>query len=428
MNIGHPAFWAATVAAIISGYFALISYTLGWQRRLQLEESFSSPGGRRRLDWVESNLRPLRLMVSLVRNLGNLVLMVAIVQLIVPAGNYTLWRLIGAIVAAAGIIAIFGVAIPHAWATYSGERVLAGTMPVLIACRYAFYPVTAVMSAFDKPIRRLTGSVEATAAENGEAAKQEILQAASEGRLEGAVGAAEVEMIESVMEFAETRAGQIMTPRTDIFAAAIDMPWAQLVQAIIESGHTRVPVYQGNLDNIVGILYAKDLLRYVVEHEPGDLRSILRKPYFVPETKPLDDLLRDFKVRKIHFAVVLDEYGGTAGIVTIEDVVEEIIGEITDEYDQPEPAMMHRIDANNAEVDGRMRVDELNDELDLDLPQDEDYDTIAGMVFAELGYIPSAGEKLEAHGVRVTVLAADERKITRLKVEALRESSQIESA
>ncbi|MCE5328244.1 MAG: hemolysin family protein [Planctomycetaceae bacterium] len=428
MTIADPAFWAAAAAAILSGYFALISYTLGSQRRIQLEESFSSARGRRRLAWLEKNLRPLRLTVSLARNLGNLVLMVAVVQLIVPPGGYTLWRLIGAVVAAAGVIAIFGVAIPHALATYSGERVLAATLPVLLACRYLFYPVTAVMSAFDKPIRRLVGSAETTEAENGEAAKQEILQAASEGQAEGAVGAQEVEMIESVMEFAGTRAGQIMTPRTDIFAVPIDMPWAQLVGTIIEAGHTRIPVYQENLDNIVGILYAKDLLQYVVEHQPSDLRSILRKPYFVPETKPLDDLLRDFKARKIHFAVVLDEYGGTAGIVTIEDVVEEIVGEITDEYDQPEPTMMHRIDANTAEVDGRMRVDELNDELDLNLPEDQDYDTIAGMVFAELGYIPAAGEKLESHGARVTVLAADERKITRLKIEALREGSHVKSA
>ncbi len=428
MNIADLAFWTAAAAAIISGYFALISYTLGSQRRVQLEESFSSARGRRRLAWLEANLRPLRLTVSLMRNLGNLVLMVALVQLIVPRDSYSLLRLIGAIVAAGGVIAIFGVAIPHAWARYSGERVLAATLGVLLVCRYLLYPVTAIMSAFDKPIRRLTGTAEATQEEEGEAAKQEILQAASEGQLEGTVGAQEVEMIESVMEFGGTRAAQIMTPRTDIFAVPVDLPWEELVGRIIEAGHTRVPVYQDNLDNIVGILYAKDLLRYVVEHQPSDLRAILRKPYFVPQTKPLDDLLRDFKARKIHFAVVLDEYGGTAGIVTIEDVVEEIVGEITDEYDEPEPAMMHRIDVNTAEVDGRMRVDELNDELDLQLPQDEDYDTIAGMVFAELGYIPSAGEKLESHGVRVTVLAADERKITRLKIEALREGSQVESA
>ena len=194
---------------------------------------------------------------------------------------------------------------------------------------------------------------------------------------------------------------------------------------MVGAEHTRVPVYNGDLDNIVGILYAKDMLRHTAE-ENIDVRSILRKCYFVPETKPLDDLLKEFKERKVHMAVVLDEYGGTAGLVTIEDVVEEIVGEIADEYDEKQPAGMQYISERSAEVDGRFRIDDINDELDIELPEDADYDTIAGFVFSELGRIPIVGETLEARDARFTVLAADERKIIKLRVDVLDEGERAE--
>jgi len=282
--------------------------------------------------------------------------------------------------------------------------------------RYALYPVTAVLQWLHLPVRRLSGVSDAEV-ENGDDARQEILHAASEGRAEGAVDADEAEMIESVIEFGETQAGEIMTPRTDVFALPADTPWDVAAERIVEAGHTRVPVYEGDLDNIIGILYAKDLLRYVGDSAPVDLRKILRKPFFVPETKALDDLLREFRAGKVHMAVVLDEYGGTAGIVTIEDVLEEIVGDISDEYDRAAPALARRVDERTLEVDGRLHIDDLNDLAKLEIPEDEDYDTVAGFVFSRLGHIPQVGEELPTPGARFTVLAADERKITRLRVE-----------
>jgi magnesium and cobalt transporter len=213
-----------------------------------------------------------------------------------------------------------------------------------------------------------------------------------------------------------------MTPRTDIFALPVETPWDQSCSKVVEAGHTRVPVYQDSLDNIIGVLYAKDLLGHIGDDRPPNLRSVMRKPYFVPETVLLNDLLREFKARKVHMAVVLDEYGGTAGVVTIEDVLEEIVGEIADEYDRAEPALMKRIDRKTAEVDGRLHIDDLNDTFGLDIPEDEDYDTVAGFIFSELGFIPTADETLEAGGARFTVLAADERKISKLRVELIEEA------
>ena len=181
------------------------------------------------------------------------------------------------------------------------------------------------------------------------------------------------------------------------------------------AGHYRM------LDHITGILYAKGLLQLADDNKAADLRSIMRKPFFVPETKLLDTLLREFRSRKVHIAVILDEYGGTAGLVTIEDVLEEIVGEITDEYDQAEPEMIDRRDKKTAEIDGRLYIDDLNDALGLEIPEDEGYDTAAGFVFSQLGYIPAVGEELISHGAKFTVLDADERKISRLRVESLSE-------
>jgi len=414
-----PLYWVVTASAALSGFFSLTGFALRSFRRAGLDESFAGPQGQKRLANLEAHLKALRLTTSLCGVLADLVIIAALMGLFDAAGS--LWRTTAAIAVAAAVIGIFGVAIPNAWAAYAGQRILARTLGVLMFLRYALWPVTAVMLAFDVPVRRLTGAGEQKA-ENGENnAKQEILQAASEGQAEGAVEPEEVQMIESVMEFGETHAAEIMTPRTDIFALPVETPWSEAIEKIVRAGHTRVPVFEADIDHIIGILYAKDMLKYASQDHPPDLRSVMRKCYFVPETKQLDELLKEFKARKVHLAVVLDEYGGTAGIVTIEDVVEEIVGEIADEYDVAPAAAIKRIDDRTIEADGRLYVDELNDELGLNLPEDDDYDTVAGFIFSELGYIPTVGETLESCGARFTILAADERKITRINVQLLEE-------
>jgi CBS domain containing-hemolysin-like protein len=404
-------------ATILSGFFALSSFSLRTFSRARLEDLLTGARGRKRLDSLDRNLKALRLMLSLCRTLANLVLVAGMVRLLgEEVGDWT--HLLAAIGWAAALIAVFGVAIPHAWAAYGGETFIRYALPLLLSLRYALYPLVAVMQAFDLPVRRLSGS-EDSGELNGDSAKQEIIQAASEGHAEGAVDQEEMDMIESVMEFGDSRSGEIMTPRTDIFALPEETPWMEAARQIHRAGHTRVPIFRENLDNITGIIYAKDLLRYVGHAASVTLTELARKPFFVPETKPLDDLLREFKARKVHIAVVLDEYGGTAGLVTIEDVLEEIVGEIADEYDIIAEAQVLRINENTVEVDGRLYVDELNDVLELDLPEDEDYDTIAGYVFAELGYIPTVGESFAADGAEFTIMEADERKIIKLRVKKL---------
>jgi len=406
--------WVAVGSALLAGFFSLAGQALRTFHHAQLEQAFGGQSGRRRLETLEKHLAPLRLTASFCRSLANIMLVLAMVYLF-DAGN-DWWLAMAAVSVAAAIIAIFGVAIPHAWARHAGERVLAVTLPALMLFRYLLYPVVAFMQAFDLPVRRLAGA--ADDALPAEAAKQEILQAASEAQAEGSVEPDEARMIASVMEIGRMQVAQIMTPRTDLMALPASTPWATACRSVVEAGHSRVPVYQDDLDNIIGVLYAKDLLRHVgADPEPRSLTNIMRKAFFVPQTKLLDDLLREFKARQVHVAIVLDEYGGTAGMATMEDILEEIVGEMSDEHDRTEPALMRRIDESAAEVDGRMPVDELNEAMRLSIPEDRDYATVAGLVFSELGYVPKVGETLVAFGGRFTVLGADERKITRLRVE-----------
>ena len=412
-----PWIWVVIAAATLSCFFALASYSLRVWRRATLDEIFASPRDKEKLELLEKNLPALRWTMSFCRSLANIVLIVGLMQVFgvfADAG----WELVAAVLVAMAIIGVFSIAIPQLWASYAGEKVLHATLGIQMALRYVFFPAAALMGIFDLPIRRLSG-VTPDEDENGEAAKAEILQAASEGAAEGAVDAEEVDMIESVMEFGETHAAEIMTPRTELFAISAEVPWRQAAEQIVVAGHTRVPVYERDMDNIIGVLYAKDLLQLTAQDKDVPLREIMRKPFFVPETKPLDDLLRDFKRLKVHIAIILDEYGGTAGICTIEDLLEQIVGDISDEYDRDEPEEMKRLSDTVVEIDSRMYVDDLNDALNLELPEDEDYDTVAGFVFSEMGYIPKVGESIEAHEAKFSVLAADERKIIRLRVERL---------
>jgi len=215
-----------------------------------------------------------------------------------------------------------------------------------------------------------------------------------------------------------------MTPRTDVVGIEKHSTLEQIRDIILSEGYSRYPVYDDSLDNIVGVLYVKDLLPLVgangvdVESE-FKLREVVRPALFVPETKTLRDLLAEMQQRKVHMALCLDEYGGTAGLVTIEDILEEIVGEIQDEYELEEKAEpdIVRVDETTAEADGRAYIDDVNDALEIELPEDEDYDTIGGFVFAQLGHVPEVGESFDYEHLQITVLDAEKTKVNRVKIE-----------
>ena len=324
-------------------------------------------------------------------------------------------RILLACTVAGVLLLIFGVAIPYAWAKYTSEGLIVRFLPLLDVLRVACFPVIKFLELFDPVVRRLAGVPLPDAKSAADELEQEILDVVSEGELHGAVDEEEKEMIESVIELGDTRVVEIMTPRTEILALPAEADLPAVLDIIRIKGHSRIPVYEGTIDTILGVLYAKDLLGRT-EEAPFQLRAVMRKALFIPESKLVRDLLREFQRQKVHIAIVLDEYGGTAGLVTIEDILEELVGEITDEYETAAPAALKRIDATTYEVDARMRFDYLNDQLSVLLPEDRDYETIGGFVFSTMGKIPKVGERCQFDNIGIQVLAAEPRRITRLLV------------
>ncbi|QDU57985.1 transporter associated domain-containing protein [Aeoliella mucimassa] len=261
-----------------------------------------------------------------------------------------------------------------------------------------------------------------------ESLEEEIRTIVSEGHREGLLEGEAREMIEGVIELADADVAEIMTPRTDMHMVQLDLPWDALLADVISSGHTRIPVYDTNRDDIIGVLYSKDLLPELTrpgDEQPRPVQDIVRKPLFVPETKAVDDLLKMFQQERTHIAIVLDEYGGVAGLVTIEDVLEEIVGEIVDEYDEDVEEVIEQKAEDIFEAAGRAHVDEINSAMSIELPEDGDFDTIGGFVFTEFGRVPSVGESLLWDEVlKITVLEATRRRIDRVRLERLPSSSR----
>ena len=244
----------------------------------------------------------------------------------------------------------------------------------------------------------------------------EILSAVEEGSREGAIEDTEKRMIEGVIDLREVTADHVMTPRTEMVCLPVDASAEEAIERAKGRGLSRLPVYGSTPDEILGVLYVKDLLPFLGKDEPPAVNSLLRKPFFVPQSKNVGELLQEMRAKQVHLAIVLDEYGGTAGVVTIEDILEEIVGEIVDEHEGAAPTEVVRIDENAATVEGRTHIDDLNRSLDLEVPESEEYETVGGLLLSHLGRVPVAGEHCDLNGIRFTILEADERRITRVKV------------
>ena len=245
--------------------------------------------------------------------------------------------------------------------------------------------------------------------------EQELQTLLDAGAQAGTIEEGEKVIIENVISFGDTDVRQVMTPRIDVKAADITLGCPALVQLIIDSGHTRIPVYESNIDNIVGIIHAKDLLPHLAQGRRDiPLRSVSRTPLIVPENKRVDELLEEFRRSNIQLAIVQDEYGGTAGLVTIEDLLEELVGEIKDEYDVEVP-MVRRVEEGAAILDGRMALDDVNEELDLELPTD-DFDTLGGFVFGLFGHQPAEDETVRYEDWEFSVVRTDGRRIQEVKI------------
>ena len=426
--------WAVLLICLLAGgtlFFSVNAVALRIFSHVKLQEAFKAAIKKRdSKDLTEQLLEKeeeLILTCYLYRLIFNMCILLVLVALFThrsdPAqtSSYAFDLLLAAIVAFV-IFSVFSLAIPHAWAKYAGEKILSRTYRIVMLFAFIASPILYVFKLYDGFVRRLAGIAESTPEEEHEEKQEEFLTGLEQHRTEGVLDEEEQEMIENVLELSSSTADEIMTPRTDIVAIEVNSGLQKVLETITSGGHTRVPVYEENIDNIVGLIYAKDLLAEIGK-DPIDfnLRKKMRKAYFVPETKLLRVLLHEFQNQKLHIAVVLDEYGGTAGIVTLEDILEELVGEIADEYEKTLPEPIKQIDQNTVEADARTYIDDLNDKFDLNLPEDEDYETIGGFVFTRLGYIPKANESFDYENLTFTIASAEARKIKRIRIQKISE-------
>lgn len=274
------------------------------------------------------------------------------------------------------------------------------------------YPFVLALQALGRLIYRQPGKARDT---SGGITEAGIILQVDVAEEEGVLEEDEGEMIRSIFEFGDTVAREIMVPRIDMVAASATESVGDVVDRCILAGHSRVPIYQESVDRVVGIFYVKDALRFILDGRLDvKVTEVMRPAYFVPETKKVDELLHEMQSRRVHVAIVVDEYGGTAGLVTIEDILEEIVGEIQDEFDAEE-AMMQRISDHEVVVDAIMTLDDVNDVLSIQL-EAEDVDTLGGYIYAKLGRVPEQGDQLEVDGVKLIIADVEGNRINKVRI------------
>ena len=326
---------------------------------------------------------------------------------------------------------------PWGWLITGAEAALLGAGLFVAACQVIpetmgerraeptlvrLYPILPLLYSLGLPLTWTFGGLATVAlrvfnvaeVDEKEEVRHELLSAALAGENEGVIDEHIKGVIENLMEFRDADVSEVMTPRIDIISVDVKDDLDTMLEVALQHEKSRLPVTDGSLDKIVGVLIVKDLLR-AVRDQGVRPESLVRKPLFVPETKRIAELLKELRTQKVHMAIVADEYGGTAGLVTIEDLIEEIIGDIDDEHDKAE-VPLRRISEGLVDVDARLHIDELNEEFNIKIPEDEDVETVGGFVALRLGRIPSKGDRVDLNGTSITVTEADERRVTRVLI------------
>ncbi|MBT3389934.1 MAG: HlyC/CorC family transporter [Chloroflexi bacterium] len=385
--------------------------------RLIHMRELNEPNAKRTLELIEKMPRPyagLHLLQSLLRffQIGGIYLVVQ-----ADAGITTLWGKFGVLLAAGLLVA---------WVEWIAERNvlrdpeswilrLSGFVRLVTLL---FFPLIGASLFLSREIAK---SNEHTSMVTEDALRTLV----DVGQKDGILEQEERKMIHSIFQLDDTLAREIMVPRIDVHALEIGAPLSVAVDTLLNSGYSRVPVYEENIDHILGLLYAKDLLQVWREgNGQTDLRrDLLREPYFVPEAKKLDELLAEMQQKRVHMAIVVDEYGGVAGVVTLEDIIEEIFGEIQDEYDEEE-LPYRRLENGDYVFQGRIDLDDFNEIMDCDLPNDE-ADTLGGYIYTRLGQIPVAGESLTQANLTLTVELVSKRRIRKVRAQRVWSTGQI---
>jgi len=428
------AFWL-TVAAIlgllvVSAFFSgsETALTAASRGKLKGQADKGSRGARAALHVTEDNERMIGALL-----LGNNVVNILAASL----ATALLTRLFGdsgvalATLAMTALVLIFGEVLPKTYAITNPEVAATFVAPVVRVIILIFSPLVTVVRALVRGLLRLVG-VRADPAAKFLALREEIAGAIALGHSEGAVEKEDRDRLLGALDLADRTVEEVMLHRRQIEMIDADMSPDAIITQALASPHTRLPVYRGDDENILGVVHAKDLLREVdrlVRGNPGeagniaqirqlDILKVAMKPYFVPETTPLDEQMRQFLKRRTHFALVVDEYGALRGLITLEDILEEIVGDITDEFDIADDGVLKRAENGDYIVEGAMTIRDLNRAMDWNLP-DNEANTVAGLVIHEAQTIPNEGQAFSFYGFRFEVLAKRENRLTRLKVRPL---------
>jgi CBS domain containing-hemolysin-like protein len=382
-------------SAILSGAEAAY-FSLGRTRLKELaEQQGKTPGPLAPLLAQPHELLVTLLVGITLVNIGASALAAAIAEQLFGSNGLAI-----AIAAMVFLLTVFGEVLPMTLAVEHPLRFSAWVNRTVAWLSVIMTPVRVALGALTEVTLRTVGSERRQG--QPEISEEELRTLVDVGAREGVVERSEREMIHKVFELEDTLVREVMVPRPDMFCLDVTTETAQILPLLREQLHSRVPVYDETIDQIVGVLYTKDLLPFLDGLPAGfDLRQHLHPPYFVPGSKRADALLREFQAKKLHLAIVVDEYGGTAGLVTLEDLLEELVGEIRDEYDEDE-RLIQRVTPRSFRVSGRLPIDELNTTTGLQIP-DDSFDTVGGWVLDLFGRVPHKGEKKQVHGVRVAV-------------------------
>jgi CBS domain containing-hemolysin-like protein len=314
------------------------------------------------------------------------------------------------------VIFVLAEAVPKNWAVQHPERAALFSAPI-VAGILRFPPVRFLSGLLIGLANLITPGGKGPSGPY--VSERDILAMADVAEEADVIETEERALIHSIIEFGDTVVREVMVPRPDILAAEATDRTSDVIEVAMRAGYSRIPVYEGNVDNVVGVVYVKDLMRADLdERDQGPVRSLVREAHFVPETKRVAELMREMQDQKFHMAIVIDEYGGTAGLVTLEDLIEELVGEIVDEYDVEDPPI-EPLANGEYRVNARMPIDEVNEFLHAELP-DGDWDTIGGLVFSLLGHVPTEGESVEADGHRLVAEKIQGRRIGRVRIAKLR--------
>ena len=294
------------------------------------------------------------------------------------------------------------------------EQILIKVYPFWKTWHVVITPLTMLVNGFQLLILRVAGVKEEEAEEERE---QKILDSMEDGSKAGILDESEREMIENLIEFKDLDVGEVMTPRTEMAAVVVTANLDEVVEQMVESNFSRIMVYEENRDNVIGFVHVRDCLPFWKKDKAPLLKELLHDIYYVPDTKSIRSLFQEFKTQHLHIAIVLDEYGGTAGLITLEDILEEIVGDIVDEHQSEDEEICKMISENEVQVQGRMRVSELEEVFSMEFEENDSYDSVGGMVISHLGRIPAQGEsgELNNHGLSYKVLDANNRRIEKIQ-------------